>query len=124
MPKVNWKKKITGVLGRIPHPYHRRWKFTYTSDINSGTQAVLDNYDLEECPYRNQIKIVRGSVLLYIEETDTSVHADLHLPVQVKTVIIHKYGKEGAFCLATVDGGENFSVYPGHELKRNPHKKR
>ena len=125
MPKVNWKKKCAGVLGRKPHPYHRHWKFTYSeSDEHSYSHAFLDNRDLEECPYKRQIRIVSASVLLYIGETDTSVTADLHLPSKVTMVVIHKYGKKEPFCFATVGGEENCSAFPGKELKKDPHANR
>ena len=123
MPKVNWKKRNAGVLGRKPHIYHRHWTFLFTAKQNNGSQAFLDNDDLEECPYKNQIKIVGGSVLLYIGEWDTSVHADLYLPSQVTMVIIHKFGVKQAFCFTKVAGGQQCSVYPGSELKCNPHAK-
>ena len=124
MPKVNWKKKLSGVLGRKPHKYHRHWQFSYSEEHDTGFHAVLHNDDLEECSHRNWIKIVRASVLLYIGEQDTSVTADLHLPVQVKMVVIKKYGKDVPFCFATVGGCENCSVFPGAELKKNPHANR
>ena len=124
MPKFNWKRKRAGVLGRKPHPYHRHWEFTYTEANRDEAicEAYLDNSDLEECAYKNQIKIVRGSVLLYIGEHHNSVRADLHLPVQVTMVVIHKFGK-GVFCFANADGPKCY-VYPGLELKKNPHSHR
>ena len=124
MPKVNWKKRNAGVLSWIPHPYHTHWQFTYSEDENSGSQAFLDNYDLKECPYKKRMKIVYGSVLLYIQACDTSVDVDLHLPSLVTMVIIKKYGKDGAFCFVTLAHGQSCSVKPGHDLQKNPHSKR
>ena len=123
MPKVNWKKKAAGVLGRNLHPFHRHWVFSYTRDT-SGFNASLDNDDLEECTYKSQIRIVCGSVLLYIGERDMSVTVDLHLPAQVTMVVTHKYGETEPFCFATVGGQRKCSVFPGKELRKNPHAKR
>ena len=124
MPK--WKKKSAGVLGRKPHPYHRHWEFTYTEKNAPDTadEAFLDNSDLEECAHKNQIKIVAGSVLLYIGARDFTVNVDLYLPSQVTMIVIHKYGCKTAFCYATVGGQMNCSVYPVHELLKDPHANR
>ena len=119
-----YRKKIAGVLGRKPHPYHRHWRFNYSEEEeeSDGHEAFLNNYDLEECPYKRQIKIVKGSVLLYIGAEDTSVTADLYLPSKVTMVIIKNFGKNEPFCFATVGAGHRkYSVYPGKELKTNPH---
>ena len=125
MPKVNWKKKSAGVLSRKLHPYHRHWVFKYTEkDAQDTGEAFLTNADLEECAYKRQIKIVAGSVLLYIGEQDSTVHVDLHLPCQVTMIVIHKFGCKTAFCYATVGGCKNCSVFPGNELKREPHANR
>ena len=115
MPKINWKKKIAGVLGKQPHPYHRHWQFMYSEDA-SGLQASLDNSDLEECPYKRQIKMVHASVILYIGEEDTNVDVDLYLPSKVTMVVIKKFGK-GIFCFVTVGGSTTCSVYPGCNFK-------
>ena len=111
MPKVRRKtRKTAGVLGREPHPYHRHWEFQYRdNNCEEGYQDNLDNDDLEMCSYKNQIKIVKGSVLLYIGEKANSVDVDLHLPSQVTMVIIHKYGQKETFCFATV-GGQCFQA--------------
>ena len=123
MPKVR-HQKTAGVLGKKPHPYHRHWQFTY-SESETGYQDILDNDNLEECSYKNQIKIMKGSVLLYIGEGATSVDVDLYLPTQVTMVVIHKYGQGGqCFCFATVGGAENCSAYPGCQLRKNPHSRR
>ena len=84
----------------------------------------MTNVDLEECAYKRQIKIVASSVFLYIGEMDSTVHVDLHLPCQVTMIVIHKFGCKTAFCYATVGGRENCSVFPGNELKKDPHAKR
>ena len=119
MPKVNWKKKLAGILGRTPHPYHRHWQFTYREPATDGRlcECYLDNDDLEECPYKKQIKIVRGSVLLYIGQFDNSVRVDLHLPSRVTMVVIHKFGMKEVFCFATANG-LTCSVFPGCQLKK------
>ena len=127
MPKVNWRKKRAGVLGAKPHPYHRHWQFSYSetqTEEDSDFHAYLDNRDLEECPYKRQIRIVRASVLLYVGERDTSVTVDLHLPSKVTMVVIHKFGKNEPFCFATVGGQVQCSVFPGNELKNDPHANR
>ena len=115
-------KKIAGVLGHKPHPYHRHWVFTYKEDPDVGFHAFLDNDDLEECPYKNQIRIVSSSVLLYIGKKDTTV--DLYLPSKVTMIVIHKFGKKEPFCFATVGGRAQCSVYQGNKLDNNPHAKR
>ena len=123
MPKVNWKRRIAGVLGKKPHPYHRHWDFTYT-DGGTGYHSFLDNKDLEECAYKSQIKIVRASVLLYIGENDSSVTADLYLPSKVTMVVIHKFGASEAFCFASVGDDGQCSVYAGNKLKKDPYANR
>ena len=99
MPKVRRNKsRMAGVLGRKPHPYHRHWQFKYTSTAgDTGYEDLLDNDDLEMCAYKNQIKIVKSSVLLYIGERATSVDVDLYLPSQVTLVIIQKYSESVPF---------------------------
>ena len=89
----------------------------------TGYEDSLDNDDLEMCAYKNQIKIVKSSVLLYIGERATSVDVDLYLPSQVTLVIIQKFGESVPFCFATVGGREHCTVAPGSELKKNPHSK-
>ena len=113
---MSYKKKVAGVLGRDPHPYHRHWHFTYYVDDNNGGQTSLDNADLEELPNKRQIKIVKGSVIMYIGAMDTSVTADLFLPTKVKRVIIKQYGKSDIFCFSEVDDQGNCLVFPGKEL--------
>ena len=124
MPKSRrTKRSIPGVLGNKPHPYHRHWVFSY-SQSKDGYEDTLDNDDLEMCAKKNQIKIVSGSVLMYIGERATSVTVDVYLPCQVTMVIIHKYGIKNTFCFATVGGAKKPSVFPGCDLKKNPHAKR
>ena len=80
MPKGRRKRKMTGVLGPEPHPYHRHWEFTYIDAEVDSYQDVLDNTDLELCVQKNQVKIVASSVRLYIGEKANSVHVNLYLP--------------------------------------------
>ena len=120
----SYRKKIAGVLGKRPHQYHRHWEFSYQDCDHTRSEAFLDNDDLEECPYKKQICIVKKSVLLYIGETDTSVTVDLYLPTKVKMIVIHKYRKQEPFCFVTVSGGLKFSVYHGKELKNDPYANR
>ena len=70
------------------------------------------------------MKIVHGSVLLYIGEKTNSVDVDLSLPSQVTMVVIKKFGQKDVFCFATVAGEKNASVFAGCELKKNPHANR
>ena len=125
MPKVRHKKRtIPGELGTKLHLYHRHWEFTYSAPSDTGYKDFLDNDDLETCLFKNQLKIVGSSVLLYIAEGATSVEVDLHLPAKVTMVIIHKYGQRETFCFAKVGGLNHPSVFSGTELKNNQHKKR
>ena len=127
MPKFRHtgvRKCMSGVLGVDPHPYHRHWRFTYEESGTDSYQDILDNTDLEQCAKKKQVKIVGGSVLLYVGERANSVDVDLYLPSQVTMVIIHKYGKQVPFCYATVGGGKNCSVFAGKTLKKHPHAKR
>ena len=131
MPRSRRHKKfsIPCVLGHDLHPYHRHWEFTFTDpdvhpDSDTFYEDYLDNDDLEMCPYKNQIKIIGHSVLLYASERTTSLTADLHLPPQVTMVIIKKFGQDAVFCFASVDGQLKCTVRPGCELKKNLQKRR
>ena len=129
MPRIRRQKKLSipGVLGRELHLYHQHWQFTFIqphADADSKHEEYLDNDDLEMCSRKNQIKIFRHSVLMYVGERTTSVTADLHLPPQVTMVIIPKFGQDSMFCYASVAGQPNCMVKPGSELKKNPQKKR
>ena len=120
MPKYS----KAGYFGPDPHPYHRHWQFKYKEN-DTGFEDVLDNSDLETCPVRNRVKIVGGSVRLYISENASSVKVDLHLPVEVTMIVIQKFGHSGeAFCYAYLGGGTKCSVKPGASLAKNPHAKR
>ena len=117
-------KKSKGVLGTKPHLYHHHWEFTYRDPHASDTDGYedsLDSDDLETCTYKDQVKIVSGSVLLFVGERETSVTADLYLPVQVTMVVIHKYGQKETFCFACVGGGAQCTVKASSELKKDPH---
>ena len=122
MPKRG-RSKVSGVLGPDPHPYHRHWQFKYTDDETDGYTDSLDNTDLELCSKKNQIKIVCGSVQMYIGEQANSVEVDVFLPSQVTLIVIQKYGKTEPFCFATVGGQKRCSVCKGSLLKKNPHSK-
>ena len=100
MPKSR-RSKLSGVLGPEPHLYHRHWQFKYTEEGDGYTDS-LDNTDLELCSKKNQIKIVCGSVQMYIGEQANAVEVDVFLPSQVTMIVIQKYGKTEPFCFATV----------------------